>query len=462
MPRSQRPRPTHDRILRAGIILEARAGDPGPPEKSGLRMKRFLPRLPPMSGHERSVLVATCLASLGSFYTMAVTGFALPQIQRGLSIPEDEVATLFAILRFGTIFSLVLGVMADRMGRRRLLIAAVVGCALCNIATAFAQSGMALAWMQMGARFFMSAQILLASVVVSEELSAENRGLGLGLLSAVGGLGGALTLLVYAFVDHLPYGWRSLFVVGGFGLLCVPWLWRGLHETRRFSDHQDQMDAAAVQATALAPLRDIVRLYGWRLAALVGVVAPVSVILEPGSVFVSKHLQDGLGYTPAQVGLLVAACGAATPLGNMLSGSISDRFGRKPVTILLSLLFSISLAIFYNRSEMVAVAIALALLFMCLGGLMVLHTALATELFPTAFRSTAAGVREAVGTVGASFGLWLLSALYGATGSHPASITWLLVLTPISPLILLFIPETARRELEEITSDQGPDSVTIE
>jgi hypothetical protein len=40
-----------------------------------------------MTSHERSVLVATCLSSLGSFYTMAVTGFALPQIQRGLSIP---------------------------------------------------------------------------------------------------------------------------------------------------------------------------------------------------------------------------------------------------------------------------------------------------------------------------------------------------------------------------------------
>ena len=50
-------------------------------------------------------------------------------------------------------------------------------------------------------------------------------------------------------------------------------------------------------------------------------------------------------------------------------------------------------------------------------------------------------------------GLWILSLLYSATGSHPASITWVLLLTPISPLIILFIPETARRELEEISPD---------
>ena len=46
-----------------------------------------------------------------------------------------------------------------------------------------------------------------------------------------------------------------------------------------------------------------------------------------------------------------------------------------------------------------------------------------------------------------------MSLLYGATGSHAVSITWLLLVTPISPIILLFVPETARRELEEIAPD---------
>jgi putative MFS transporter len=406
-----------------------------------------------MSSHERSVLAATCTSSLGSFYTMVVTSFALPQIQRGLSIPEDELGSLFALLRFGTLFSLVLAVWAGRVGRRRLLIISVAGCALCNLATAFAQSGLALAWLQLGARFFLGGQILLAGVVVSEELSADNRGWGLGLLTAVGGMGGALTLLAYAFVDRLPYGWRSLFVLGSFGLLCVPWLWYRLQETRRFSDHQGHRAARSPATPSWQPLHDIVRVHGWRLAALVGVIGPVAVILEPGSVFVSKHLQDDLGYSPAQVGLLVAACGIATPLGNVLSGSISDRFGRRPVTIFMSLLLSVAVALFYNGTGIATLAPGLALLFMSIGGLMVLHTALATELFPTALRSTAAGVREAVGTVGASMGLWVLSLLFSATGSHSVSITWILLLTPISPLILLLVPETARRELEEIAPD---------
>jgi putative MFS transporter len=410
--------------------------------------------MPVLSGHDRRVLGATCVASLGSFYTMAVTGFALPQIQRGLAIPENELGSLFALLRFGTLFSLALAVAADRRGRRQLLIASVAGCGLCNVATAFAPSGPVLAWLQMGARCFLGGQTLLAGVVVSEELAAEHRGWGLGLLSAVGGMGGAVALLAFAFVDRLPYGWRALFVVGGFGLLSLPWLWRSLNETRRFSD-QVADTATGSSGPAWEPLRDLVRGHGWRLAAMVGVIAPVALVLEPGSVLVSKHLQDDLGYSPAGVSLLMGVCGIATPLGNLVSGTASDRFGRKPVTIVMSLVLSVAIALFYDGTGPVALTIGLALLFSAIGGIMVLHTALATELFPTRFRSTAAGLREAVATLGASSGLWILGLLYGATGSHGASMTWMLLVTPISPLVLLFLPETARRELEEIAPDRA-------
>jgi putative MFS transporter len=410
--------------------------------------------MPVLSGHERRVLGATCVASLGGFYTMAVTGFALPQIQRGLAIPESDLGSLFALLRLGTLFSLALGIAADRSGRRRLLIASVAGCGLCNVATAFAPTGAVLAWLQMGARCFLGGQTLLAGVVVSEELAAEHRGWGLGVLSALGGLGGAMALLVFAFVDRLPYGWRALFFVGGFGLLSLPWLWRSLSETRRFATDVDE-GAIDPAGPAWQPLRDLLREHGWRLAAMVGVIAPVALLLEPGSVLVSKHLQDDLGYSPAGVSFLMGLCGIATPLGNLLSGTASDRFGRKPVTIVMSLVLSVAIALFYGGSGPLGQTIGLALLFSAIGAIMVLHTALATELFPTRFRSTAAGLREAIATVGAAAGLWILGLLYGATGSHGASMTWMLLVTPISPIVLLYLPETARRELEQIAPDRA-------
>ena len=126
-----------------------------------------------------------------------------------------------------------------------------------------------------------------------------------------------------------------------------------------------------------------------------------------------------------------------------------------PTTALASLLLSVAVALFYNAQEFLPLAAGLMLLFVSIGFLIVLHGALATELFPTALRSTAAGMREAVGTVGSSLGLWVLGLLYAVTGSHAISNTWILVLTPIAPLVAVFsVPETAARELEEIAPDE--------
>lgn len=147
---------------------------------------------------------------------------------------------------------------------------------------------------------------------------------------------------------------------------------------------------------------------------------------------------------------MLALCGIGSPLGNVIAGSLSDRFGRKPVAILISLILSGSMALFYNSADLIGVALGLLLMLMSIGGIVVLHGAIATEIFPTAFRSTASGIREAVGGIGAALGLWVLSLLYAVTQSHPESITWVLILTPISPLIILLIPETARRDLDEI------------
>ncbi len=409
-----------------------------------------------MSPHERSVLAASCLSSFGSFYTMALTTFALPQIQAGLAIADDDIGTIFAVLRFGALASLVLGVLADRAGRRRLLIATVAGVGLCNLATAFVGSGELFAITQLLGRAFIAGQLLLAGVVIAEELTAGNRGFGLGLLFAIGGVGGALTLVAYSFVEVLPFGWRALFVIGSFPVLVAPWLALRLRETARFDAHRADVASEAEQPLDLAHVRSLARQHGARLAALVGVVLPVSVIGEPGGVFVSKHLQDELGYSPAEVSLLVAVCGLGAPVGNVLAGAVSDRFGRRPVTILVSLLMSAAIGVFYNAEGLVAVAIGFALQMTTLGSLGVLHAALATELFPTSMRSTAAGVREAVGTIGSSLGLLAVSVMHPITGSLATSITWILVLTPLSPLVLLFIPETAARELEEITPSDAP------
>ena len=67
----------------------------------------------------------------------------------------------------------------------------------------------------------------------------------------------------------------------------------------------------------------------------------------------------------------MGVCGIASPLGNLVAGNGSDRFGRRPVTIGMSLLLSVAVGLFYNGASGVALTVGLALLFLCIGGIMV-------------------------------------------------------------------------------------------
>jgi hypothetical protein len=95
----------------------------------------------------------------------------------------------------------------------------------------------------------------------------------------------------------------------------------------------------------------------------------------------------------------------------------------------------------------------MGLIFLLVGHETLLST-YAAELFPTSHRSTSAGARLVVGTLGGALGLGLESVLYGVTGSHWSAISLLIGVTLFAPLVVaLALPETAGRTLEEISPE---------
>ena len=138
----------------------------------------------------------------------------------------------------------------------------------------------------------------------------------------------------------------------------------------------------------------------------------------------------------------------------LLAGPLSDRFGRKRVLSAGLLANGLAALGFYNLDGWL-VPLCWGVMVMTVTLSLVLFAALGSELFPTSYRSTASGARAVIATFGAATGLALQGVLFGLTGSHAAAISWMLVLVPLAPLVvLLFLPETANRELEEVSPER--------
>jgi MFS family permease len=330
----------------------------------------------------------------------------------------------------------------------------ILGFTLFTALTALAQSPAQFMALQFLSRVFIAAEGILAIVVIAEEFSARSRGWGIGVVGAMGALGHGVASIVFALVNVLPFGWRAMYLLGIAPLLLLAWFRRSLQETHRFEEHRRKRRHAYDVAEAVRPFRNLVHMYPGRMLAMCAALFPVAFVFETAGLFASKTLQQVHHYTPAHVTLLYLTAGVAAPIGNILAGVLGDRFGRKWIMIAGLLANAGAVALFYNAGGFwIPLAWSLSIFTSTL--VIVLFLALGAELFPTSYRSTASGVRAVVSTIGAALGLFVEGVLYDRLGSHAAAITAMLVVTPIAPIVAaLFLPETASRELEEISPER--------
>lgn len=421
------------------------------------RWQRWLPFLagsPELTARQWRVLGLVSVASLFDQYDMSLFGMALPQIQTGLGIAEGDVGWLGSILRLGSLPAIFIALAADRIGRRRALLGTILAYTALTGATAFAPDARSYVALQFLARVFGTAEILLAVVVISEELGPATRGWGIGALFAIKSCGVGLAAGLLPLAARSPQGWRWLYLVGLAPLLLIAWLRRSLPETERFEARAPSTDTGLWQ-----PLRRLVRDYPRRFAASAAIAVLYALGIAAADLMGAKYLQQEHGWSARQVSLLYLGGGVIAIAGAPIAGRLSDSFGRRPTAILAGVAVCAMFLAFYNGGGAWLVPLWIVTIFALIGNETLLST-YGAELFPTSHRSTAAGARLGLATLGGAVGLALESALYGLTGSHWSAISILLGAALLAPLLVwLTLPETAGRSLEEIAPEHDEPSL---
>lgn len=409
----------------------------------------------PRGEHAMLLLVGSSLVI--NHYDLAIFGLALPQIQASLGIAEERLGLYTSAMRLGVLAAFPLALMADGMGRRRLLFITIIGMTLATLLSAFAQTPGQYLLLQTLTRCFAYAEEMLCFVIVAEEVAAERRGWAFGWLAALGAFGYGVAATVYGAVDDLPHGWRAFYVMGAAGLVLVLLARRRLKETGRFE--QRQAMRVAVQRglrERLAPMVALVRAYPQRFWAIAAMTAPFAFGLAPAMTLVSKYLQDERHFSPGQVGVLYVLGGGISVMAYLLAGPLSDRFGRQRLLGVSMIVAPAMLALFYLAADARVIALLWIASLFAYFAADVMLSALGSELFPTSCRATASAARTVIGIVAGVAGLAAQSALYTALGGHVSAILWLIAVAPIGVVALwLAIPETAGRELEDIAPEIG-------
>ncbi len=397
-----------------------------------------------------AVAIAAFASGFAQFGVVAALGDVargFGQVNLGASLADQaglsgtELGVGLAIIRLASLGALPVTGLADRFGRRIMLLVTV---ALGLVMTAVAAASPSYWWFVAifaSGRPLLSATNALAQVSAAELTGAADRAKAVALIAAGYGTGAGVVAIVHSLASRL-IGFRGVFVLALVPLALMPLLWRWIEEPERF----------AVTATehAIPVIGAVSRPFRRRLAVIVTLAFAVSVITGPANSFVFLFAQDFLHQRGVVTAAMVVGAGAAGLAGLLAGRWLADRVGRRPTGALAMVAVALFATATYTGSALALLAgynlgVFAASVFAPAAG------ALVNELFPTPVRASVAGWSLAAGVLGAVTGLVVFGAVAEA---HGFAVAGLVTFWPAALVMVLFwlLPETRGHEPEDFWS----------
>ena len=425
--------------------------DPGTvpvPRPTGLRLHRWNDRAVVAiaiaafaSGFAQNGVVAS-LGDVAKGFGQVNVGATLAD-QAGLS--GTDLGIGLAIMRLASLGALPITGLADRFGRRTmLLVTAGLGLAMTGVAAASPSYWWFVAIFASG-RPLLSATNALAQVTAAEQTGSADRAKAVALIAAGYGAGAGVVAIVHSLAER-ALGFRGVFVLALVPLALLPLLWRWIEEPDRFA-------VAAVGSEHPTPVFGAVAPPFRRSLAVIVVLAfAVSVITGPANSFVFLFAQNFLHQRGIVTAAMVVGAGVAGLAGLLAGRWLADRVGRRLTGALAMVTVALLATVTYSGS---APALLAGYILGVFAGSVFAPAAgsLINELFPTSVRASVAGWSLASGVLGAVTGLVIFGAV--AQAVHRYAVAGLVTFLPAALVMVLFwlLPETRGGEPEDLWSD---------
>ena len=353
-----------------------------------------------------------------------------------------------ATIRFDIIITLLLVQLADRIGRRRLLLTCATVAPILTASTAAAPNLALFAATQIIARGFVTATVVLISVMGVEQIAAANRGWASSVIVGAAGFGTSLLFIPVYFAETSPGFWRVMFLPPLIGIGAAVVAFRHIHETPRFTALEAHRRAGRFD--------DRFGDFRARLMVIAAWLILMGIFSSPARQYLNDFLREERSFSAKQVSLFGFLTNLPALFGILLGGAISDRRGRRRVIGVGLLGYGIASGLMYLSSGTLLWTTAMVgSLFaaFALPGLAIL----VPELFPTALRSRASGISTGFNRIGGAIGLFTAGFVADRFGVGP-TLAVMSVSILIGAVIVMFaVPEPAGRELEALNpSDALP------
>ncbi len=378
-------------------------------------------------------------------FDLVVLGTVIPTLIATGDLGFDAVGATFAatISLVGVgLGALFIAPLADRFGRRRLLIGCVAGFSLFTLAIAFAPNVAVFSALRMLAGLGLGACLPAALAYMNDYAPAGTAAKSTTRTMTGYHVGAVATaLLAIAIVPN----WRLMFIIGGVaGLVLLPFLWAKLPES--LTDERAGATSSGTETAPAARMRDLTHKPYPVIALGIGIASFMGLLLVYGLNTWLPQLMAAAGY-PVSTGLtllLVLNLGAVA--GLFLAGYLADKHGAKKIVLVW---FGVSAVLLALLSIQIQSALLLNIAVFVTGVFVfssqVLVYAWVSLLFPARLRGTALGFAAGVGRIGAIVGPAVTGALVATGTAYPAGFYVFAAAGALAVLALALVPARVER-----------------
>ena len=429
--------------------------DPTPQGSSSGDGRAPIPKLRLLRWNDPAVVAIALVAlasGFGQFGAVAALGDVAKgfgQVNHGATIADQAglsgtaLGIGLAIIRLASLGALPIAGLADRLGRRALLLgSAAGGLALTAVASLSPSYWWFIVIFACG-RPLLSATNAVAEVSAAEQTGADNRAKAVALVAAGYGVGAGLTAILHGlFLGVL--GFRGLFALALIPLVLLPAVRRRVTEPDRFGIEAAKTDHPLPVLGAVGPE------FRRRLAIVAAIAFSVSLITGPATSFVFLYAQNILRVPGYATAAMVVGAGLAGLGGLVLGQWLADHRGRRPaVSIGIVGVGCFGLVSYTGSTAALLCGYVLGVL---AGSVLAPGIgSLLNELFPTSVRSSVSGWWVAAGVMGAATGLITFGAI--ADVGNQFGLAALVIFLPASAAVaglVWLVPETCGREPEQL------------
>jgi MFS transporter, AAHS family, 4-hydroxybenzoate transporter len=350
---------------------------------------------------------AICMAiALLDGFDVQTMGVAAPALARAWRVPASTLSGVFMAAPAGMLVgALAMGRLADRMGRRRPIIAATLLFAAGTGLTAFAPNLAAMAAIRFVTGIGLGGVLPNLVSLVTEFAPHRLRGTLTTLTFSSLPLGSMVAALVARYL--IPsYGWPSLFYVGGAAPVAIAAvaMFRLPESTRFLALENSRAAIAGATASPGAFARVVGRAHGSTTALLVLVIG-LNLFMLYFTLNWLPTLLTLTGMSSEHALLATVLVNASGCVGAVAWGFLMDKAGAIPVMATVGVLASFGLALLavgHVHAGLLVAGLAVAGTTV-LGAVPGLYVVIAS-LYPTPMRSTGVGVVLGAGRIGAVLG----------------------------------------------------------